>query len=76
MAKRFVQATTKIAFTLQDDGTVLAEDPGSGTSGVFTRTGDWISGELTHADQVMCEFVGGTYVAPDEPVRSEQGSDR
>jgi len=65
MAKSFVHPATKQVFTLQGDGTIEVRDP-SGISGIFTRDGAWVSGELRFAELVMLEFVGGTY-QPTEP---------
>lgn len=67
MAKEFVHPQNKQVFTVLKDGMVEVRDP-SGQSGVFTRDGVWVSGELRFADAVMCDFVGGTYV-PDAPVQ-------
>jgi hypothetical protein len=61
VAKEFVHPKTKQRFTLLGDGTIEVTDP-SGTTGVFSRDGTWLSGELRFADAVMCDFVGGTYV--------------
>ncbi|KAA0120625.1 transposase [Mycolicibacterium sp. P9-22] len=62
MVKEFVHPRTRQRFTLRDDGQVEVLDP-SGASGVFTRDGTWVSGELRHTDAVMCDFVGGTYLS-------------
>jgi hypothetical protein len=65
MGKSFVHPKTKQVFRLLADGTVEVQDP-SGQSGVFTRDGGWLSGDLRYADAVMCDFVGGTYT-PQHP---------
>ena len=71
--KRFVQPTTGLAFTLQSDGTVAVEDPARQLSGVFTRAGEWVSGDLRYADEVMCEFVGGAFVPSAQKVQEGGG---
>ncbi len=60
MGKSFVHPKTKQVFRVLEDGTVEVQDP-SGITGVFSRDGAWLSGELRYADAVMCDFVGGTY---------------
>tara|TARA_A100001037_G_C15106175_1_gene616557 strand:+ start:1260 stop:1442 length:183 start_codon:yes stop_codon:yes gene_type:complete len=42
-----------------EDGNVSVEDPKSGTSGVFTPDGVWISGELKSGDHHLIGHVGG-----------------
>jgi len=62
MGKSFTQARTGYVFTGESDGTVHVLDPSTGLWGRFTRTGEWIEGELTHAEEVMCDFVSGAQV--------------
>lgn len=45
-------------YSVRDDGNldVTARD---GTVGLFTPNGDWIGGELTHADPHLCGWLAG-----------------
>ncbi|EFC86817.1 hypothetical protein [Parafrankia sp. EUN1f] len=61
MSKKLVQRGTNMIFTLLLDGNVFVEDPATGQSGVFTRDGLPVSGELKYADQVMLDYVAGAY---------------
>jgi hypothetical protein len=64
MGKKFVHPRTGEVYLAMEDGTVTVTDPATGESGLFSRGGEWISGELRSTDAVMCEFVGGTTARP------------
>jgi hypothetical protein len=66
MSKKLVQRGTNMVFTLLPDGNVSVENPETGESGVFTRDGTRISGELRYADQVMLDYVAGAYTGPEK----------
>lgn len=66
MSKKLVQRGTNMVFTLQPDGDVLVEDPSTGQSGIFTRDGTPVSGDLRYADQVMLDYVAGVYTGPEK----------
>lgn len=48
---------TNQRYALLDDGSVKVVDDSSGQHGVFRANGDWVSGELKHADRHMLEWV-------------------
>lgn len=43
------------------DVTVTAED---GTTGLFSADGEWISGDLRHADPHLCIWLAGPQLPP------------
>jgi hypothetical protein len=50
-------------YDVRDDGCVdvTARD---GTSGTFTADGQWVSGELRHADPHLCGWLAGPQLPP------------
>ncbi len=44
-------------YEVGDDGLVHVEH--EGTRGVFTAEGDWVRGELRHADPHLCGWLAG-----------------
>ena len=44
-------------YEVDPDGTVRVDD--HGVAGVFTPEGDWVSGELRHADPHLCSWLAG-----------------
>jgi hypothetical protein len=44
-------------YDVRHDGLVQVDD--RGTTGVFTAEGDWVSGELRHADAHLCGWLAG-----------------
>ncbi len=52
---------TRALYELNDDGTVRVTD--GDRSGVFERTGRWLSGELREVDPHLCGWVAGPIVA-------------
>ncbi len=50
-------------YDVLDDGTVrvTAKD---GTTGVFTADGDWLGGDLHHADPHLCGWLAGPQLPP------------
>jgi hypothetical protein len=49
-------SVTKDEYSLRPDGRVEVRSP-TGAVGVFTRAGQWVSGDLKHADAHMLEWV-------------------
>ena len=45
-------------YDVANDGLVHVED--HGVTGVFTSQGDWVSGELRHADAHLCGWLAGS----------------
>ncbi len=50
-------------YEVRDDGLVEVTAP-DGTTGLFTSDGDWVSGELTHADPHLCLWLAGPQLPP------------
>jgi hypothetical protein len=50
-------------YDVQDDGnvSVTARD---GTQGVFTPEGEWVAGDLRHADPHLCLWLAGPQLPP------------
>ncbi len=44
-------------YDVRDDGLLLVDD--HGITGVFTEEGDWVAGELRHADAHLCGWLAG-----------------
>ena len=44
-------------YDVRHDGLVQVDDRGE--TGVFTAQGDWVSGELRHADAHLCGWLAG-----------------
>jgi hypothetical protein len=45
-------------YRLTDEGLVEVSDPESGLSGLFDSHGNWISGQIRHADLQLSGWVG------------------
>jgi phenylpropionate dioxygenase-like ring-hydroxylating dioxygenase large terminal subunit len=50
------------------DGLVRVEDKAKGKSGVFRWNGEWVEGDLTHADFHYLRFIGGPTLPPDKDI--------
>jgi hypothetical protein len=50
-------------YDVRDDGNVdvVARD---GTAGTFTPRGEWIAGDLRHADPHLCGWLAGPQIPP------------
>jgi len=61
--RRRWHALSGAIYDVRDDGTVevTARD---GTTGVFTADGEWIEGELRHADPHLCGWLAGPQLPP------------
>lgn len=61
--RRRKHALSGAIYDVRDDGTldVTARD---GTSGVFTSDGEWIEGDLRHADPHLCIWLAGPQLPP------------
>jgi hypothetical protein len=56
-------ALSHALYDVRSDGNldVTAAD---GTSGVFTPAGEWVSGDLRHADPHLCGWLAGPQLPP------------
>ena len=50
-------------YDVLDDGTVSVTSR-HGVNGIFTADGQWISGELRHADPHLCGWLAGPQLPP------------
>ena len=50
------------------DGLVRVDDAAHGQSGTFTWRGEWLDGDLTHADPHMLYLVGGPTLPPEKDI--------
>jgi hypothetical protein len=50
-------------YDVRDDGNVEVTSR-DGESGIFTPDGEWISGELRHADPHLCGWLAGPQLPP------------
>ncbi len=52
---------TKALYEQHEGGTILVTD--GDRQGVFTREGQWISGEVRECDPQLCNWIAGPIVA-------------
>ena len=50
-------------YDVRDDGNVVVTSK-DGIAGTFTPRGDWIDGELRHADPHLCGWLAGPQLPP------------
>jgi hypothetical protein len=61
--RRREHALSGAIYDVRDDGNidVVARD---GTAGTFTPNGDWVAGDLRHADPHLCGWLAGPQLPP------------
>ncbi len=61
--RRRKHALSGAVYDVRDDGNidVVARD---GTAGTFTPSGEWVDGDLRHADPHLCGWLAGPQVPP------------
>ncbi len=50
-------------YDVRDDGNVEVTSR-TGVTGLFSPTGEWLDGELTHADPHLCIWLAGPQLPP------------
>ena len=51
-------ALSRALYDVRDDGNLDVTAP-DGTTGVFTPSGEWVEGDLRHADPHLCGWLAG-----------------
>ena len=65
--RRRRHALSKAIYDVRDDGNVEVTSR-DGAVGVFTPNGEWLSGELRHADPHLCGWLAGPQLSPHDAV--------
>ncbi len=61
--RRLKHPLSVATYEIDDEGTVLVTR--AGISGTFTRNGEWLHGDLRHADPELCRWVtSGNHPSP------------